>query len=794
MRRSSAVSVEPAVAWAWPVDRGSYDCTPSLSTNEQAALELWISGAQRDHGSRIPQQVREPLRRLVCPLSDVLSVTGAEGATRRGTLRFMVYWMLHRQTTFWAWSSEEWIELLAAKPSQAVGSTFQRQYHISNDCRQHAIAIAYLLCDFKDLHRLGPLYRGSLAKKLFGERMVNLAVQHVLEVVTQWGYTEHHLQRSLPNAMYEVLLINRHPQVEAITRETLELVYYQRVPFHLRNDVLLISRALVALGVIAQPLELNCVADGRFGERGAAEGVAEEWVSWCQRWRETSTQAPHSREGIYYNLLKAGHWLAEQHPEVTAPAQWTRDLTIAYVAAVDRMVVGQWVPKRNFRPELAGKPLTPRSKSHLLGAISVFFRDCQEWSWIPRRFDPRRCFTTPRAIRSLIGPDPRVIADDLWAKILWAGLTLTADDLPRGVYQRGANGACSTELRESFYPLEMVRAMVIVWLFSGLRKNEWCRLRVGCIRWQREDVTVPWTGELLPKDAVCLLDVPINKTGTAFTKPVDRCVGEAIATWERLRPAQPPAVDAKTGEVVQYLFFYRGRRVSDDYINQTIIPVLCRRAGVPEQDARGPITSHRARSTIASQLFNAKEPLSLFELQEWLGHRSPVSTQHYAKITPTKLAKSYADANYFRRNVRAIEVLIDQDAVKSGAAAGGEPWRFYDLGHGYCTYDFFDQCPHRMACAKCAFYRPKGSSQAQMLEAKANLLRMKQDIPLSEEEAAAVDDGLVALENLCEKLADIPTPSGPTPRQLGADNKRANMLIQVHTEHRSKASKEGKRT
>jgi len=30
-----------------------------------------------------------------------------------------------------------------------------------------------------------------------------------------------------------------------------------------------------------------------------------------------------------------------------------------------------------------------------------------------------------------------------------------------------------------------------------------------------------------------------------------------------------------------------------------------------------------------------------------------------------------------------------------------------------------------MACAKCAFYRPKGSSVAQILEAKANLLRLK---------------------------------------------------------------------
>jgi integrase len=60
----------------------------------------------------------------------------------------------------------------------------------------------------------------------------------------------------------------------------------------------------------------------------------------------------------------------------------------------------------------------------------------------------------------------------------------------------------------------------------------------------------------------------------------------------------------------------------------------------PGRDAWGAITSHRARSTIATQLVNAKEPLSLFELQECLGHRSPHATQHYARITPTKLARS----------------------------------------------------------------------------------------------------------------------------------------------------------
>ena len=168
---------------------------------------------------------------------------------------------------------------------------------------------------------------------------------------------------------------------------------------------------------------------------------------------------------------------------------------------------------------------------------------------------------------------------------------------------------------------------------------------------------------------------------------------------------------------------------------------------------------------IATQLYNAKEPMSLFELQEWLGHRSPESTRHYARITPTRLAKSYQDAGYFARNLRAVEVLIDQDAVRAGRASQ-EPWKHYDLGHGYCTYDFFDQCPHRMACARCDFYVPKASSRALLLEGKANLLRLRQEIPLNDDELRAVDDGIAAHEALVAKLADVPTPDGLAQQQI----------------------------
>lgn len=121
---------------------------------------------------------------------------------------------------------------------------------------------------------------------------------------------------------------------------------------------------------------------------------------------------------------------------------------------------------------------------------------------------------------------------------------------------------------------------------------------------------------------------------------------------------------------------------------------------------------------------------------------------------------------YFAHNVRAIEGLLDRDAIGSGAAATGQPYQYFDLGHGYCTFSFFEQCPHRMACARYDFYLPKDSTEAQLLEAKGNLWRMLAQIPLTDDERAAVEDGEEAADWLLERLADVPTPSGLPPRAL----------------------------
>jgi integrase len=736
-------------------DRG-WDRRRELLDGEAAAIvAIGPVGLRRNRATGIPRRTARhwhAISRLVAPLDAARGSLHHDDDPkfRRAGAQAAAIVLQHCAGTgrsYWAWTPWEWAGLSGSGAQDFLDA---QALPTERTVRPFLVALAYLLGGFTSFHQLGNFNRLHLAGLVFGADAVEDSISRAAGILDEWGYRDPlRTRHRLRGIFSQALLINRSPRLEDLTTEA-----FQALRAHPANSgryaemLYALQRAVASLGC-CDPL----VRPG-YNHAPGIDGTSPEWAGSVERWHATSALTPRVRATVRTIMAKAGRWLAAEHPQITEPGQWTRQTCAAWVAAVDRMDVGDYVQRRDHIHARAGEPISPRTKAHVLMATRMFFRDCQEWEWIPRRFDPARALAVPRSINALIGTDPRVIADDIWAKLLWAGLNLQAADLP----------GCA----DSYYPMELIRAITLTWLFSGLRSDEISRLRVGCIRWQHDGQPVPGDArDVLADEAVCLLDVPVHKTGTAFTKPVDPIVGQAIEAWQSARPAQPGRLDRKTQEHVHVLFSVRAQPVARDYINHTIIPALCAKAGVPAADVRGNITSHRARSTIASQLYNAKEPMTLFELQAWLGHKDPASTQHYAKITPNTLSKAYTEAGYFARNVRTIEVLLDRDAVASGAVGDGQPWQHYDLGHGYCSYTFFEQCPHRMACARCDFYTPKDSAKAQLLEARDNLQHMLAAVPLTDDERAAVDDGHAALGSLLQRLADVPTPAGPTPRQIG---------------------------
>jgi integrase len=751
-----APSAQCGEAWT-ALDLSAFDRSDALTSDEHRALErLGPNGLRRNRARGIPRRTASSwlaLTRLVEPLDGARSALCHNGDARhqRAGLHAVGLVLQHcrvLERSYWAWTSEEWAELLGASAEAFLA---ERQAPTETTVRPFAIGLAYLLSGFDRFERLGTFNRLHLAGLVFGADTVETSIAQVAATLDAWGYRIPGLAKHrLRGVLSQAFLVNRSPFLHDLSTDAFAGLREHPATSGYQLPILYaLQRAVAALGHCDAPVRTG------FNHAPVIEGADPTWTAWVQRWHATSTLTPKVRSIVRTIMAKAGRWLAAEHPEIIEPAQWTRGTCAAWVAAVDRMSVGDYVQRRDSLGDRQGAPISPRTKAHILMASRTFFRDCQEWEWIPRRFDPARALAVPRSVAALIATDPRVIADDMWAKLLWAGLNLEPGDLP-------GNSA------DTYYPMELIRAVTLTWLFSGLRSDEISRLRVGCVRWEHDGRPIaPDASDVLAQDAVCLLDIPVHKTGTAFTKPVDPLVGEAIEAWQHVRPAQPKTLDRKTAEHVDILFAVRAQPIARSYLNRTIIPALCAKAGVPRADVRGKITSHRARSTIASQLYNAKEPMTLFELQAWLGHRSPASTQHYAKITPATLSKAYTEAGYFGRNLRTIEVLLDRVAVTSGRAGDGEPWQHYDLGHGYCSYSFFEQCPHRMACARCDFYIPKNSSRAQLLEAKENLQHMLLAVPLTDDERAAVEDGDAALGALIDRLHEVPTPSGATPRTLG---------------------------
>jgi integrase len=732
--------------WRWPIDASVYDRATRLYPREKSELAQMVT---RKRFGCWSQRTQEVLSRLRSPVYDVMKIIEAPPRHWCTATTVLLLEMHRRKMCFWGWTKAQWIETIALSPSE-----FCARHSLADDTvRPYLAAVAYLFECLQDVASLGIINYVNLARRVFGASRINAAIQQAVGMTTAWGFGKC-VAADLRTTIGVLVLANRSPNLKDITVPFLEQQRRLATNGRRSASILNLSRVLLTLGYTGAALPYFPETNKPRPVGDVREGVSLEWVQWVERWRATSTLQPKTRRMCCEYLFKCGRWLAKIHPECSSPAAWTREIAADWVAAVCRMKIGDWMQAdQKYQRHRIGKPLGASTKGSHLSSLSAFFRDCQEWEWISRRFDSRGCFAIPRSVRALVAPNPRIIADDVWAKLLWAGLNLAAADLPVKPKQK-----CY------YYPLEMVKAVTIVWLFCGLRMDEIRRLRVGCVLFSKapEDVT-----------AVCTVAVPANKTTAAFTKPVDQLVGEAVKGWETIRPPQPLTLDEKTGELVDFLFMFRGKRIAERYINETLIAILCQKAGIPTADAKGNITSHRARSTIASQLFNAREPMSLFELQKWLGHKWAYSTEYYLRISATKLAQSYRNAEYFARNIRAIEVLIDRDIILNGKAKQ-EPWKYYDLGHGYCSYDFFDQCPHRMACAKCSFYIPKNSAQTLLLEGKSNLLRMRQEIPLREVELAAIDDGVAAFEKLLARLADVPTPAGPTPRQLHASG-----LVQI---------------
>ncbi|MEU8784867.1 hypothetical protein [Streptomyces sp. NPDC048637] len=420
-----------APEWVWPVDGASWDRGSQLSADERAVLVQ--AGPQLFHSARLTRAERAALARLLRPLEQVRSCLWIpDSAGHHRWVDYQVVGMLLTRTAeagsaWWSWDQSAWTRVIGPDAQE-----WSRQWpeQASRACRIRLLAYAYLLGAPVDEALFVRFERLHLARTVFGPEIVDREVETVYGLLRGWGYRlDTAGNRSVRTLIAHAMLLNRSPllsDMDAALPERLRQAV--RSTRRASGDLHSLQRALAALGRCEPPVARNETLVGHLRAQRWTD-VPAPWAEMVCRWFDTSTLSRNVRLAYRQDLARVGRWLATEHPQITEPAQWTRATCAAWVATVDRMRIGDYVERTATRG-VFGDPMSPSTKDSALTASRAFFRDLQEWDWIPRRFDPGRALETPRSIRALLGPNPRVIADEVWAKLLWAGINLTSDDLP----------------------------------------------------------------------------------------------------------------------------------------------------------------------------------------------------------------------------------------------------------------------------------------------------------------------------------------------------------------------------
>jgi len=347
----------------------------------------------------------------------------------------------------------------------------------------------------------------------------------------------------------------------------------------------------------------------------------------------------------------------------------------------------------------------------------------------------------------------------VWAKLAIAAATLSAQDLPR----------------TTRYPLSFYRALALVWVTSARRPNEIARLRLDCLReeWAPdmldedgqpvEQVTLSSrSSQSLPDEAenrsvkLFYLHIPAGKNRGPFWIWIPDYVAAAINAWKRERPKyQRKLFDPKEREEVDYLFCYQDLRVGSGFINDSLIPTLCARAGVDREDATGKITGHRGRSTRLTLL--RRRGVSLDDLAEYAGHTNTRTIRRYARQHPLQLHRIIRDADDVSR---IIEGVVDVQAAAQGIPAlrwfigydaDGEPM--------YCGNQLYITCPHRLDCERCGMFI--GGEKARLLHEGEQTLPVTSKVPMTPIEQCVVNGDQEGEAACRAALQHIPAPETP---------------------------------
>ncbi len=770
--RAEAASV---MKWQMPIVPEDYNRS-SLTDAERQALEHLgnASGFARgvmNTASRETFAARSALARLDQPLTDIFRLRHQDRNQKRLT---SVYFVMHREMyrhgkMFWDWSADEWMGTLC--PTSAM---FDATWGRMTGCRITIMDAAYLLAGISDLRPVEfVLHVAEAANTYFGADLITQQCKRVLDALIGKGYRDSpSTVRVLRQYLSLLFVLNRSPYLEDLSEELLALMDAEGETRRWTKRK--ITLGLQHLGILPpESMEPFAVT-----ETFDSTGMDQEWSAWCLAWfRQEVDLTPRVRKNYMSRLLAVGRWLQIHAPDIRTPEQWTEDLALRFRSDLCSWTNGQYGSKRGQwwlqTKDMLGKPLQAHGLVHYLKALNHLFSDLTRRPHSPhgepaRRirldFVPGEVFTTPDHVRKILDTaSPRDIDLQVWSKLTIAAATLAQSDLPPGTR----------------YSLTFYRALSLVWVTSARRPNEIARLRLNCLRedWEptmlnEEDLPVERVTMNADRKAeqgeaeqsppkISYLQIPAGKNRGPFWIWLPDYTADAITAWKRERPPQQrKLLDRKDREEVDYLFCFQDLRVGASFINNSIIPVLCKRAGVSIEDAKGKITGHRGRSARLTLL--RKNGVSLDDLAEYAGHGDTRTIRRYARQDPIQLHRTIQTADGLSR---IIEGVIDMQAAAQGLPAlrwfigydtDGEPM--------FCGNQVYVTCEHRLDCKRCGMFI--GGEKARLLQEGAQTLPVSSKVPMTPLEKCVIEGDQAGAQECRAALQEIPVPQTPDIRLI----------------------------
>ena len=770
-----------------PLDPQAYDRRP---WTEEERVAMFVSSTR--HGTaKEAIRARSILTRFNQPLADIYRLRHQErNPEGLSETQLLMYREMHRRGKgFWQWSPLEWLETVC--PTVAL---FEAKHGKGHCAHMTIMDAAYLLGGVSDLRPVGLSFHVvSAASIYFGKERVLAQCEKVLQVLVGRGYKDGtEGKKGLRHCLCLLFVLNRSPYLEDLSEALLADVAQEND--RMRWICQRISRVLEQFNILPpQPKESLAVV-ASFD----SSGMAPEWYAWCSAWYDRAVDlTPRIRQGYMFLLLVVGRWLKLHFPEVCTPEQWTEDLALHFRSDLCSWTIGQYAsPWGRQVLESQGKlndPLGPGGIVHYLVALRRFFTDLMKRPHsthgerarrITLDFLPQETLAAPTQIkRAQESIAPRDIDLRVWARLAIAAATLSESDLPAGVR----------------YPLSFYRALGLIWVTTARRPNEIARLRLECLRLDWDEAMLNEDGlpveRLAPPDVdqqhmmavqnetiaqIFYLHIPSGKNRGPFWIWIPGYVAEAITAWKRERPPhQRQILDRKDREEVDYLFCYKDSRVGSTFLNASLIPVLCAKAGVDIQDAKGRITGHRGRSTRLTLL--RRNGVGLDDLAEYAGHADGRTIRRYARQDPLQLHRIIRDADDVSR---VIEGVVDVLAATQGWPAlrwfigydaDGEPQ--------YCANQVYHTCPHRLDCAKCGMFI--GGEKAKLFHEGKNTLPISSKAPMTPIEQCVSDGDQAGAEAYRIALQQIPAPQTPDLRLIfnpeGLSNQELEQLAELGT-------------